>query len=183
MSDHPSIKKLAKCVGANWDKKYTVEPEHKIACFLNPPTRRLRMFSAEEGQAIVDLVRGSLSAASSTAPTPSSLAVPTKRKASLLDFSAFEDVDTLESDQDEIACYQDFVELTDVDVIAFWSSNQELFPGLARLARKYLAVPAASTESERLFSKAGIVITDLRASLKTDKIEDILFLYSNCDKY
>ena len=141
------------------------------------------MFSTEEDQAIVDLVRGSLPAAPSTAPTPSPLAAPTKRKASLLDFSAFEDVDTLESDQDEIARYQDFKGLTDVDVIAFWRSNEELFPGLDRLARKYLAIPAGSTESERLFSKAGIVITDLRASLKTDKIEDILFFYSNADKY
>ena len=57
------------------------------------------------------------------------------------------------------------------------------FPGLLELARKYLATLAGNTESERLFSEAGFVVDDERKSLKTGKVEDILFLYENTDKF
>ena len=57
------------------------------------------------------------------------------------------------------------------------------FPGLSKLARKYLATLAGNTESERLFSEAGFVVDDERKSLKTEKVEDILFVCENTDKF
>ena len=35
------------------------------------------------------------------------------------------------------------------DVIEWWSDNEEKFPNIAKLARKYLAIPASSAPSER----------------------------------
>ncbi len=42
---------------------------------------------------------------------------------------------------------------------------------------------ALSVASERLFSKAGFVLDEDRTSLHSDKADDILFLYSNRDKF
>ena len=57
------------------------------------------------------------------------------------------------------------------------------FPELSKLARKYLVTLAGNTESERLFSEAGFVVENERKSLKTGKVEDILFVYENTDKF
>ena len=177
--------KLAECIKKNLEKKFTLEDEHKIACFLYPPTRRLRMFSAVEGDAILDLVRCRLPAPVTPSMVPvKSSAAPVKRKPDQLDFSAFEDVEErTESGLDEIERYRNYQGRTDLDILSFWKTNEELFPGLSKSSKKYLAVPAGSTESERLFSKGGIVVDDLRTSLNADKVEDILFLYSNSDKF
>ncbi|CAG8804523.1 43869_t:CDS:2, partial [Gigaspora margarita] len=57
--------------------------------------------------------------------------------------------------------------------------NQEEFPILASLAREYLAIPATSTPSERLFSSAGNLMTVKRTFLKPNLFERILFLQRN----
>ena len=50
---------------------------------------------------------------------------------------------------------------------------------MARVARKYLALPATSTESERLWSKAGNIVTKKRAALKEENVNAILFVLTN----
>ena len=49
---------------------------------------------------------------------------------------------------------------------------------LSMLARKYLAIPASSTPSERTFSAAGNLIRDDRVSLSPDVVNVVLFLRS-----
>ena len=46
----------------------------------------------------------------------------------------------------------------------------ELFKTLAKVTRSVLCVPATSTASERLFSTAGLTVTNLR-SLKPDNVD------------
>ena len=50
------------------------------------------------------------------------------------------------------------------------------YPILAQLARMYLAIPATSAPSERLFSQAGLTIANDRASLLPETAADIVFL-------
>ena len=45
--------------------------------------------------------------------------------------------------------------------------------------RRYLAIPATSSPSERLFSKAGQVSTPARAQLKPEKVDQLVFLAEN----
>ena len=49
--------------------------------------------------------------------------------------------------------------------LAYWQEKKIFYPVLAKLAAKYLSVPAASVASERLFSTAKHIISDLQNSL------------------
>ncbi|KAF9536175.1 hypothetical protein EC957_012262, partial [Mortierella hygrophila] len=42
---------------------------------------------------------------------------------------------------------------------------EDMYPMMAQLARGYLAVQATSSESERLFSKAGLLLPAKKANL------------------
>lgn len=53
------------------------------------------------------------------------------------------------------------------------------FPGLRKLATKYLAIPAASVSSEKLFSIAGNIATSRREELTPDRGQQLLFLDEN----
>ncbi|EXX53697.1 hypothetical protein RirG_241570 [Rhizophagus irregularis DAOM 197198w] len=61
----------------------------------------------------------------------------------------------------------------------WWRIRSQNFPKLAKLARKYLAIPATSVSSERLFSDAGNLISAKRTSLDTKLAGQMLFLKRN----
>jgi hypothetical protein len=42
--------------------------------------------------------------------------------------------------------------------LEWWAAHQHVYPRIARLARKYLAAPASSASSERVFTAAGLTI-------------------------
>lgn len=65
------------------------------------------------------------------------------------------------------------------DPLAWWRENQARFPLLSKVARKYMTICATSTPSERVFSAAGNIVTPLRASLKPDKVNMLVFLARN----
>ena len=74
--------------------------------------------------------------------------------------------------------YQD-APLLDVweNPMAWWKTHQNVFPRLARLARKYLAVPATSVPSERMFSSAGNFDRRHRSRLDPDNLERAVLLH------
>ena len=59
-------------------------------------------------------------------------------------------------------------------------SNQRAFPVLAAVARQLVCCPATSVSSERLFLKAGDVITNKRNSLAPAKADRLVFLMETC---
>ncbi|XP_068146076.1 zinc finger BED domain-containing protein 4-like [Drosophila tropicalis] len=67
----------------------------------------------------------------------------------------------------------------DTDPLQFWKINESQFDGLSRCATKYLSIPASSVESERIFSKAGAIITDRRAAMKEKYVNQLIFLQKN----
>ncbi|CAN0433173.1 unnamed protein product [Laminaria digitata] len=52
-----------------------------------------------------------------------------------------------------------------------------MYPHIAILARKYLAVQASSAASERVFSQGGLVVTKKRNRLSGEMVGDIVFLH------
>ena len=65
------------------------------------------------------------------------------------------------------------------DPLAEWKRIAGEFPVLARLARRYLAIPATNAAVERLFSAAGNVYSEKRKALDPDTAAAVIFLYSN----
>jgi len=65
------------------------------------------------------------------------------------------------------------------DPLVWWRTNRDRFPTIARLARKYLAIPATSVTCERIFSDAGNIITKKRSRLTADIAVAMIFLHEN----
>ena len=66
-----------------------------------------------------------------------------------------------------------------IDPLQWWKERQNIFPTLSVLARKYLAFPASSVSSERIFSLAGNIVNKKRALLHHDNVDKLIFLNKN----
>ena len=54
----------------------------------------------------------------------------------------------------------------DVDVLVWWRDvGQARFPRIAVIDRQFLTIPVTSATAERVFSFAGLTLSDLRKSL------------------
>ncbi|XP_057684886.1 E3 SUMO-protein ligase ZBED1 [Corythoichthys intestinalis] len=67
----------------------------------------------------------------------------------------------------------------DSDPLLWWKTNETIFPLTAKLARHYLAIPATSVPSERVFSTAGDIVTASRSALSADNVDKLIFLAKN----
>jgi len=81
----------------------------------------------------------------------------------------------------EMVQYEQLNVEKDADILIWWKVLEPNFPLLSKFSRKYLAVPATSTESERLYSLAGLVISYLRTCLTGEHAEWLIFLGMNKD--
>ena len=84
---------------------------------------------------------------------------------------------------DEVAEYlrEDKINFTQ-SPFEWWINKKSKYPILARLARIYLAVPATSTPSERLFSDAGNLLTFKRTRINPELFKRMMFLKRNAPK-
>lgn len=64
----------------------------------------------------------------------------------------------------------------------WWNQNRFRYPNIARVARKWLAVTATSTPSERVFSICGLVDTAKRSKMLGESIEAQVFVHNNYDE-
>ena len=60
--------------------------------------------------------------------------------------------------------------------LKWWMDHESTFSSLSSLVKKYLAIPATSVPAERLFSKAGELISLRRNRLKPSNVNMMLFL-------
>jgi len=67
--------------------------------------------------------------------------------------------------------------------LAWWSRNAQAFPKCACLAKKCLAIPATSVQSERLFSATGRLISKMRSRLLPERAECMVFMNRNMDLF
>ena len=67
----------------------------------------------------------------------------------------------------------------DQNPFEWWANKKSKYPVLSRMARIYLAVPATSTPSERLFSDAGNLLTSKRSKINSELFKRIIFLKRN----
>lgn len=65
------------------------------------------------------------------------------------------------------------------DPLLWWQHRENVYPRLVQLAKKRLCILGTSVPSERVFSKAGQLITDRRNRLSGKRVSQILFLHGN----
>lgn len=65
------------------------------------------------------------------------------------------------------------------NALSWWKARCHQYPALAKLARHYLCIPATSVPAERVFSTAGLIVSKLRASLKPETVDMLIFLNKN----
>jgi len=63
--------------------------------------------------------------------------------------------------------------------LQWWAVSKDTYPELAKLAKKYLSIPATSAPSERVWSRTARVLTARRASTSPDLISAIMFVQEN----
>lgn len=68
---------------------------------------------------------------------------------------------------------------TDDNPLHWWRGNQQVFPILAVMSKKYLCICASSSASERSFSTSGNIVTSKRTCLKPAKVNMLTFLSKN----
>ena len=63
--------------------------------------------------------------------------------------------------------------------LSWWSGNCRQFPLLSILARRILCIPATSAPTERVFSTAGLTISNSRASILPQNASNLVFLHDS----
>ncbi|XP_034529273.1 zinc finger BED domain-containing protein 4-like [Notolabrus celidotus] len=63
--------------------------------------------------------------------------------------------------------------------LEYWERQKMLYPNFYSLAHSFLCTPASSVPCERVFSKAGEVVSKKRNRLKPQTVEKMLFLNNN----
>lgn len=77
----------------------------------------------------------------------------------------------------EFKCYLNQIPINIMECPLKYWQNYSQSP-LSKLAKRYLTIIATSVPSERLFSRAGNIITDLRNRLTGEHLQQLLFLNS-----
>lgn len=65
-----------------------------------------------------------------------------------------------------------------IEPLTFWKNNRNQFPLLSQYARSLLSIPATTTNVEREFSTAGLVLNQRRTTLKPTEVDKILLIRS-----
>ncbi|XP_066960755.1 zinc finger BED domain-containing protein 4-like [Macrobrachium rosenbergii] len=79
----------------------------------------------------------------------------------------------------ELRRYSEELTITrDKNPLDWWKTREHIMSNLSKCAKKYLGIVATSVPSERLFSQAGLVVSDRRSCLKPENVEMMLFLNS-----
>lgn len=90
------------------------------------------------------------------------------------------DKHTLQLAKEEVAAYKTVSSISvDSDPLLWWKTNEPTYPLIAKMAKRYLAIPATSVPSERIFSTAGDIVTASRSALSADNVDKLIFLAKN----
>ena len=167
--------------------KFALKDEHKIATFLCPSFRQLRMLSKEEKEYTINLVRKTLEemeiesdTVTASTSTDTVRNIPKKVK-SATKFMEWEDEDKTEDlDETELDVYLNLeAPISTEELNIWWKNNQSKLINLSKIARKILSIPATSASCERNFSSAGFLMNERRTRLDPDVIDASLFLHNN----
>ena len=67
------------------------------------------------------------------------------------------------------------------DCLKWWENNEHRYPAIAPLAKIFLAIPASSAPSERVWSRGSRVLTMKRSNMTQELSSGIMFVKENMD--
>ncbi|KAF1377848.1 hypothetical protein PFLUV_G00205000 [Perca fluviatilis] len=178
------------------EENMLITPTHKVATFLCPRFKSLKMLTLEERWEVMRQVRALIglneqpSGPQNTAEEGPSVTNASsaagqgghdsgRAKKQQVDFTEWED-ETPSMDEVEEYCATNVAceESSEDNLLSFWEKQDRSFPRLRRLARRILCIPATSAASERSFSAAGRIMEARRNRLNPGTVDAILFLHS-----
>ncbi|XP_067313947.1 E3 SUMO-protein ligase ZBED1-like [Pseudorasbora parva] len=65
--------------------------------------------------------------------------------------------------------------------LSWWKEHEHAYPELSKLAKGFLCIPGTSVSAERVFSTAGDIVTAHRSTLKSEHVDQLIFLQKNLD--
>ncbi|KAL7638099.1 UNVERIFIED_CONTAM: hypothetical protein RMT77_011724 [Armadillidium vulgare] len=196
--DSINLKNLKERSKKYLEEEYHIFPIHKISLFLCPNFRRLRMLNDIEREEVIESVYQQINFDSSnTTEVPGEepeKACPAPKRLKTSEFQEWEDVpldDVKPSGSNsytEVEKYK-YYDVNDENnvlhdennVLQFWETHDSMFPRLAKLAKKYLSVPASSAWGKRNFGGEGISLGQRCTNLRKENVDDLLFLHSIWD--
>ena len=166
-------------------KKHKMDSPMVMAAALDPRFRKLSFLSDEERHEVQRVLIEKISVCDDfiAAKVSQVIEPPAKRQKSVLHRllgDEYEEGGSSVSISDEVEEYfQERPIRRKDDPFCWWKGNSNRFPHLSILAKKFLAIPATSTPSERVFSVAGIVVDRKRCALTPEMIDALVFLHKN----
>lgn len=154
-----------------------------LSCLLNPRQKHLNFLSKPQKKLAIDSLESELDEVPLKPALPPAQnketteeCLPPKAKSQrMLEFLIVGPSDKHE--ESEVSAYlREYVSTDDKDPISWWKQNFTKYPRLTVLVRHYLAIPATSVPSERIFSSAGFILTKLRNKLSSSCVDQIFFL-------
>lgn len=188
----PAMVSHMKVVGlAYWTKNVQtyITSFHDVAVGLHPEMKDLRLYTEQEQKAVWKKVGELMDIFSPRIENRNDFRIetdppPKKRvlsKAMHFFISDRRDNDTAELN--ELDEYKSLRLRNDFDsLLDWWEDNKTRFPRLYCVARFIHSIPASSAAAERLFSKAGRIVT-FRPNMKAGLVDELLFLKSNIDMF
>lgn len=167
------------------DRFRTVEQNHilAISTLLDPRFKNIHFTDSNACARAISFIRRTVNASDSPCPSANS----SESDSEVMDFwSQHKQLAharrqrRIEGEKDEVGLYlANQVSPLKSDPLHAWEDMKSVFPRLYNLAKKYLIIPATSVPSERLFSRAGAIITESRNRLTGSRLDKILFM-SDC---
>ena len=152
----------------------------QLATFLDPRFK-LRFFNEEKKTAVKGTVTGMLNSSSLKDSSLSAdvLQPRSKKRKSIFDNLEMETEAASQCNSEVAAYLNDSALPLDSCPLLFWKNNRSRFPQLARLARRYLVIPASSGPVERAFSSAGKIFRPERTRLTDNHFATLMFIKCN----
>lgn len=195
--DAGTIVKMKKAMRDKLERRTTlaqISPDYfKLACLLDPRTRKLNFMDDEEKEAtkaeLTEMMNDlqNQDEDSNDDELMDMMDIDTGAAASgLTDHSDTWLGDILGADtpvvpvsiSDELTKYLSEPQLQ-VNPLDWWKINQKFYPKISKIAKQVLAIPATSVPAERIFSLAGRTVTKARASLHPDHVNMLIFIKKN----
>lgn len=161
-------------------------PQALLPSLLDPRMKNLSFVTATNRFAVEELLREKFNEMKAELDTTTSSSYTTNKqsKKKVQKMKQFTVLTNLKKSHtpsyDEVDEYLKLEEIDlEGDCSTWWYEKREKFPALSRLAKKYLAVYACSTASERLFSDSGNLLTVKRTRTSPTLFSKIMFLKRN----